>query len=455
MKKGFKRIWAIVLCASLTTGITACSDTTPNTAGSAAGGSNASTAEKTAENEKPYAGQTIRLVACNHMWVDAMKSKIPEFEKNTGIKVSMETYAEDQLNQKLSIEFTSGNSNIDVFMTRPIQEKKLFYKNKWYETLDSYIKDSGKAVPDWDYSDFMPGLLECHIENGELCSVPLTNEFQALFYRTDLFEQANLKVPTTFDELEECAKVLTDPSKEQYGIVARGNMGAAVPVWGCFLYGWGGDYLKDGKCDVTSEAGVESLKYYGRLLKNYGPPGVMNMGWPQCVAVFAAGNAAMYIEGNAQMAQFGDPTKSKIADKFGVAVFPAGPKAHKTYQTATWGLAIAKTSNQKDAAWNFIEWSTSKENMKVAQLSGLGMSRASVWDDKEVQASLKPGFAEVVKETAEIGVPYYAPPMIATAEARDILGVPVVKSIESGGTGDVESWLKDASDKVDALLAQE
>ncbi len=451
MRKRLKRGLGVLLAAVFVMSLAACSGSgkpdgsnVPTSAGSTSAAAN-----------QPYAGQMIRFVAANHMWTDVIKEKISDFESETGIKVSLESYAEDQLNQKLSIEFTSGNSNIDVFMTRPIQEKLLFYKNGWYEVLDGYVADTGKTPADWSYDDFMPGLVQQDVVDGKLIGIPLTNEFQMLFYRTDLFEKAGLKPPQTFEELEEAAKILHDPTNEVYGIVARGNMGAAVPVWGCFMYGYGGDWLKDGKCIVNNEAGLESLKLYGRLLKNYGPPGVMNMGWPQCVAIFAAGKAAMYVEGNAQMAQFADSEKSTIADKFGVAVFPAGPVTHKTYQTSSWGLAISSASQYKDAGWKFITWSTNKENMKMAQLGNIGMSRSSIWEDADVKASLRPGFADVVLKTAEIGIPYYAPPMMAVSEARDILGVPVVKSIESGGTGNLQAELDAAAAKVNELLDAE
>lgn len=439
MLRKWKSVFALIMVGTMILSVTGCDRSTNKAASS-----------------KSLSGQTIRFVAANHMWTNAIKTKIADYEKQTGVTVNLETYTEDQLTQKLSIEFTSGTSDMDVFMTRPIMEKKLFYQKGWYTVLGNYVKDSSKTPSDWDFNDFMPGLRQNDItDDGKLIAIPLTDEFQMLYYRTDLFKKAGLKPPTTFDELMEDAKLLNDPQNGVCGIVARGNMGTAVPVWGCFLYGYGGDFLKDGKCIANNEAGLESLKYYGKLLHDYGPQGVMNMGWPECVAIFAAGKAAMYVEGNAQMSNFTDPKTSKVVNDFGVAPFPAGPKAHKTYQTSTWGLAIAATSKHKDAAWNFITWATNKDNMKATQLTSIGMSRTSVWADKDVQATLLPGYEDVVQATAKIAVPYYAPPMIAVTQARDALGVPVVKSIESGGTGNLQSYLDTAAKQIDDLLKAE
>ena len=44
--------------------------------------------------KKPFEGQIIRYVAANHMWNDTIKPLIPEFEAETGMKVSLESYEE-------------------------------------------------------------------------------------------------------------------------------------------------------------------------------------------------------------------------------------------------------------------------------------------------------------------------------------------------------------------------
>lgn len=404
-----------------------------------------------ADASKKFAGQTIRYIAANHMWNDTIKPLIPEFEKATGIKVSLESYEESQLTQKLSVEFASGNSNIDVFMTRPLQEGKMFTKAKWYAPLDDFIK---AAPADWDWKDFMAANVKATNEGDKQVSIPLVNECETLFYRKDLFAAANIQPPTNFDELEAVAKKLNDPSKEIYGIVSRGNMGASVTQFSSYLYGFGGDFLKDGKCVVDSPEAVKAFQYYGKLLKNYGPPGVINMSWPQAVALFASGKAAMYTDASVMIANMTDPAKSKIADKIGLAMFPAGPAGQKPYMSASWALAIANNSKNKDAAWEFIQWSTSKTNMTKGQINGVSQTRNSVWSDPSVTAKLVPGYETVSKKSAEIAIPYDRPIMTQVGEARDAIGEVIVKSITSGGTDDIAALSKAAAKKVNDMLAK-
>src|SRR5438445_9300228 len=84
---------------------------------------------------KPYAGTTLRILLANHPWAVAIKPLLPSFEKATGMTVKIESYGEDQLAQKLTVEFTSGSSDIDVFMQRPLQQAKLFARNGWTQDL--------------------------------------------------------------------------------------------------------------------------------------------------------------------------------------------------------------------------------------------------------------------------------------------------------------------------------
>src|SRR5690554_614802 len=79
--------------------------------------------------DQPYKGTTLRVVLSNHPWPDAIRPLFQEFEEATGIRVQVESLFEDQLSQKLLVEFASGTSTIDVFMQRPLQEAKQFQEN--------------------------------------------------------------------------------------------------------------------------------------------------------------------------------------------------------------------------------------------------------------------------------------------------------------------------------------
>jgi len=392
---------------------------------------------------------TIRLVAANHPWTDAIKPLLPEFEKATGIKINFESYEENQLTPKLTVEFTSGTSSIDVFMTRPLQEGRLFSRNNWYQPLNKYI-DKNDAK--WNFKDYPDSTIQAATYNNKLYAVPLVTEWHVIFYRKDLFQQAKINPPTNFEELEAAAKAFTNPANEMYGFVSRGQRGAAVTQFSSYLYSFGGDFIKKGKCVIDSPEAIKAFKFYGKMLHEYGPPGVTNMSWPQAQALFASGKVAMWPDASTLIAGLLAPDKSKVADKVGVAVFPAGPTGSHPYMVLPWAISMGAQSKNKAAAWTFIKWATSPEVTKKAQLAGNTMSRTSVWSDSEVLAKIQPDLALSAKKSGPTAFPTDRPLMTSVVEARDIIGDVIVKAIETGGTGDIESMAKAAAKKVNDLL---
>ncbi|MCL2809860.1 MAG: extracellular solute-binding protein, partial [Treponema sp.] len=119
------------------------------------------------EAEKP---KEIRVLLADHPYGNLLIPLIPEFEKETGIKVILEQLKENELNSRLTEDFNTGNSAADVFMTRPIQETLFFLKNDWIAPIENY-----------DFSDYPQNTVEIGLKDGKLHVVPLIVEWQVLF----------------------------------------------------------------------------------------------------------------------------------------------------------------------------------------------------------------------------------------------------------------------------------
>lgn len=437
MKRTLRKLLPLLVLLSLVAGCAA-----PVAAPSAPAGGEAAAP---AEGEMPHAGTTLRLVGANHPWQVAITPLLADFEAATGIKVNFEAYGEDQLNQKLTTEFTAGGSDIDVFMQRPLQEARVMLMNGWYEDLANCVAD-----PDFDFADFAEGAVGTTTVNGVLTGVPIVTEQEVLYYRKDLLEAAGIAVPTTLDELKAAAEALTDKDNEMYGFVARGQRSPLVTQFSSFLYSSGGDWFDENRqATINTPEALAAIDLYGTLLREYGPPGVLNMSWPQAVAIFAQGNAALYTDASSIYANMLDPEKSAVADKTGVAKFPAGPAGSIMYNVTSWGLAIHSGSQNKEAACEFIKWATSKEI--VAKTQGEGTvpgARKSVWADPAGTASFPADWVEAVAASAD-GRGYDRPLVTAVTEARDIIGGAVVVSIEGG---DFTTAANDANAQFQTLL---
>ena len=385
--------------------------------------------------EKPLAGTELRLLLANHMWADAITPHLDEFTELTGIKLNVETYAEDQLSQKLAIELAASSKDLDVFMTRPLQEAKQMITNGWLYDLDPLL-----AEEEMDQADFFEATLQLYRDGEQYYGVPLVTEREILYYRTDLFEEAGLEVPTTLDELWAAAEKLTDVDAGVYGIVSRGLTAAAVTQFSGYLYSMGGDWMDaDGNAAVDSPEAIKALKFYGDMLREFGPPGVTSMHWHQCAALYASGRAAMYTEADAIFNNAVNAEESVVADVTGYALFPGD----SFYNIPSWGLSIGAFTEKADAAMAFVRWAAGKDMTATLQAAGVPGARVSVYGIPEANVAFPEQLVEVIGAAGTKDTKGYDRPLITSvSKARDYIGQAIVAAIEGG---DVEAAAREAN----------
>jgi multiple sugar transport system substrate-binding protein len=364
----------------------------------------------------------IRVLVANHPYGELLKLSIPQFEKSTGIKVNVESLQEGQLTQKLTTEFATKSSTVDVFMTRPLQEGKMFSKNGWYAPLSDY-----------DFADYPKNIMDAASFGGKPYIVPLVTEWQVLYYRKDLLQQAGLKVPTNFSELEAAAQKLN--SESVAGFASRGKGAAAVTQLSSYVFNYGGQYLDKGTAVFNSKPAIDATRYYGKLLGNYGPKGVTSMSWENIMPLFQAGKVAMWTDASVFYGQIVDQSKTQIpVANFDIANFPAGPKTNAPFIVSSWGISVANQSKKKDMAMKFLNWASSKEMAVKGMMDNITMARSSVWDDQVVRSKMNPGLIQTRVFAAKNGTPVDRPYMSAVGEARDLIGEVIIESINTKGT---------------------
>ena len=221
-----------------------------------------------------------------------------------------------------------------------------------------------------------------------------------------------------------------------------------------YVYNFGGLYLDKGVAVFDSKPAVDAIRFYGRMLGNYGPKGVTSMSWENIMPLFQAGKVAMWTDASVFYGQIIDPAKTQLgADKVGIANFPAGPKTNSPFIVTSWGMAIAKQSKKKDLAMKFVDWATSKELAAKGMLANITMARSSVWEDKAVLAKVNPGLVETRAFAAKNGYPLDRPYMSAVGEARDLIGELIIESINTkGASPNLEKMAKERVEKVNELL---
>jgi len=391
----------------------------------------------------------VRVTLANHVWTDIIKDKIPDFEEATGLTVELTQLGEDQLSDQYNVKLNAGTDEIDVMMYRPLQEGKLFAQNGYLADLTDRVGSEA----DYDWSDFQAGPVEATTYEDTVVGVPLITESEVLYYRTDLLEAAGLEVPGTLAELESAAKTISEANPGVAGFVARTGRSAAVTQFSSYLFSFGGDFVDGTDAVVNSPEAVEAYEYYGGLLHNYGPDNVStDMSWPEAAAIFAQGQAAFYTDASSLYQNLALEENSTVSDKLGYAAFPAGPAGSRPYSIPSWALGVNANSANQDNAWKFIAWATSFDTVLSVQEEGVPGARASVWEDPKGTASFPAALAEAIAANAEDGVGYDRPLVVNVAEAREIVGDPIVVGITGG---DVASAAEQAESRFQTFLDDE
>jgi multiple sugar transport system substrate-binding protein len=412
-----------------------------------------------AKKEAPAEANSLRGTSINVFlgtiaWTDFIKLHIPEFEQKTGITVNLETSPETQLRNKIVVELTARSRTIDVYSVTPPQEIPLFTKNGWVTALDDFIAKS----PEYDIADYMPGAIAGSKADGKVYGIPLFTERPVLYYRTDIFESLGIEVPKTFDELLAVAKRLHDPANRMYGFAERGQAAGSITQFYAFIYGFGANpQSADFKtATANSPEMMAAYEFYGDILGNYGPPGVLNMNWGETMNLFAEGLVAMRVDCDSQYATAVDPTKSQVAANVGFAPFPAGPNGFCAWNVAPWGLCIPAFSEKKDAAWEFLRWATSKE-MALAAMRDAGQfsPRQSPWNDPAVTDTLPESLVSAVKTTMVSPYAIERPVCIQVGKSRDIIGTVVQAAIQGTRGAELQRLADRANAEFQTLLNED
>lgn len=351
---------------------------------------------------KSQAGKAIQVLFVKHPFTDALLPLIRDFTEKTGITVSFLVLPETEYWTKLGIDLASGAASYEVFMTGPSIAWQ-HAKSGWIEPLDRYIQNSQLTSPDWDINDFFPAFIAANRWNGkiggglgegDLWAIPVMVETTIISYRKDLFEKVGVRPPQTWLEWPEVAAKLQGLKDEQgnpiYPIIQRGAKDitsiqaghyTGFTTWGCK------DFDENLTPQINQPRCVEFARLWVETNKKYGPPDWTNVTWFDMMQRFAAGQAAMVIDNDFMAGLYENPEKSKVAGKVGYALPPRGPDGSIKSNIWTWALSMNAKARNKEAAWFFIQWATSKEVLLRSALAGnLDPVRRSVWEHPDVVA---------------------------------------------------------------------
>ncbi|WIJ26198.1 ABC transporter substrate-binding protein [Devosia sp. RR2S18] len=335
--------------------------------------------------------QTLTIATVNNGDMIRMQGLSDQFTEATGIDLNWVVLEENTLRQNVTTDIATNGGQYDV-MTIGTYEAPIWAAQGWLAPLTALSED-----PEYDVDDLLPAIRSGLSHEGELYAAPFYGESSFIMYRKDLMEEAGLEMPDapTWEFIAEAARAMTDRDNDINGICLRGkagwgeNMAFLTAMANSFGARW---FDENWQPQFDSPEWKETLDTYLTLMADAGPSGASSNGFNENLTLFQQGKCGMWIDATVAASFVTNPDDSTVADQVGFALAPDTGLGKRGNWLWAWSLAIPNSSQQQDAAAEFIKWATSKEYLElVAEQEGWANvppgTRTSLYENPDYQAA--------------------------------------------------------------------
>lgn len=341
-------------------------------------GSAQSAADIAVQAAKKYSGTTLRVLwEAGLQAQDPLTYSGPEWKKLTGITIQVVETPFPEIFSKIVTAHLAASKDFDVISYVPAWQADLV-EARVLEPLNPFLD---KYMPKGTLDDIHPTYRQWLSWNGKTYGIFDDGDTFTMYYRRDLFaDPANqkefkakygqdLQPPRTWADWDKVCEFFTLKYKPTvYGCAIQRTEGQA--------YFWAEEQLRlNGvkffdpqtmKAQINSPAAVKTFTDMVNANK-YMPPGVEKWGFIEVFSAWMGGKLAMIISwpppgrwsqgyGN-RAEQLKWMPETKIIGKVGYALPPGG----HPQLAAGFNLGVSADSANKEAAYLFVQWATSRE----------------------------------------------------------------------------------------------
>lgn len=288
---------------------------------------------------------------------------------NPNVTVEMVDLGSTDYMTVLATELSGSGSDFDVVTIKDVPGYATLVSKNTLEPLDSYISAAGIDLSQYGGVDKQVTV------DGSLYELPFRNDFWVVFYNKDIFDAAGVDYPTndmTFDEYDALARQVADPTfgSQIYGTHYH-TWRSAVQLFGVLD---GQHTILDGNYDFFKPYYEMVLKQEDdQICRNYADLSAEGLHYS---AAFSGGDVAMMNMGSWFISTLMSNIASgeydaSLCGNWGMVKYPHAEsvEAGSTLGTIT-GLAVTSVSDQKQAAFDFVNWVSSAEGAKVMAETG-------------------------------------------------------------------------------------
>ena len=264
------------------------------------------------------------------------------------------------------------------------------------EPLNSYMEADGL-----DTAEFESSIITGLGHEGTQYALPYDVGPWLVYYNRDKFAVAGLEEPAldwTFDDFKAAADALTEGGNYGYAVQAFDFIAGPVAL--------GAEYFNDSnQFDITNAGYVDAVTKFSDLVSvdKASPVFASGTGAITGSGRFAAGSAAMYIDGPWVLLQ----TKDSVDFDIGVAPLPRG-EGESRFITAGSGWGIAAASQHKEEAYKALKVLTGPKAAEILASAGRALpgrlAEQTYWYD--VAAKDVAGTRETLQYMFEHSTPF-------------------------------------------------
>jgi multiple sugar transport system substrate-binding protein len=320
-----------------------------------------------------------------------LQELVNEYEKETGVKVTVETTPWSDFQTKTFTELNAKGSAYDMVVG----------DSQWIGAAS----EAGHYV---DLSDFFakhkltetmaPATVKYYAEypaaSGKFWSIPAEGDAVGWSYRKDWFEDPkemeafkakygyDLAPPADWKQLRDIAEFFHRPDQNRYGVAIYTDNSYDALVMGVenAIFSYGGElgdyatYKVDGV--INSDQNVQALELYKELY-GFTPPGWAKAFFIENNQAITENLAAMSMNYFAFFPALVNEASNPNAKGTGFFANPAGPTGEQFAALGGQGISIVSYSENQEEAFKFLEWFVKDETQKKwAELGGYTCSKA-------------------------------------------------------------------------------
>lgn len=276
-----------------------------------------------------------------------MQEIIDEYQDmNPDIEINLIETPADQIDQRVRTRVAGGNPPALARLTLPGALEPVLLDLMPYlgeDYLDNFIEATHPYV----------------LINERLVGLPIDVTANGILYNKDLFEQADVEVPTdpndlwTWDEWADALETVVQNTSARFGAA----MDFTAHRWSTLLYQAGGQYFNEdwNEMLINSPEAERAVEFFVELHDRGLMPSSVWLGGENPQTLFRAGLSAIHFSGNWMIANYRDT----LDFNWGVTYMPK--EARRSSVPGGKYISAFKDSEYADEAADFIKFFSSQE----------------------------------------------------------------------------------------------